>query len=65
MKIKDLVQNKEFDINCNFIIEDYDGNVMFNSIENMWCDLECYLNNEIGYITARLYNDMPIIVFEI
>lgn len=65
MKIKDLVQNNGFDMNCNFIIEGYDGRVLFNSLEDPWGDIESYLNNWIGYITTHMYNDIPIIVFEI
>lgn len=65
MKIKDLVQNNGFDMNCNFIIEGYDRRVLFNSLEDPWGDVESYLNNWIGYITTRMYNDIPIIVFEI
>lgn len=65
MKIKDLVQNKEFDMNCNFVIEEHDKRIVFNSLEDPCGDIESYLKNEIGYITTRLHEGIPIIVFEI
>lgn len=67
MKIKDIVCNKNFDINCDFIIEscDEDMNIV-DVFDSSWDNeiSEELLEKEVGYITTTLVGSCPVLIIQ-
>lgn len=67
MKIKDIVCNETFDINCDFIIESCDKDMnIIDVFDSSWDDNipEELLEKEIGYITTTLVGFCPVLVIQ-
>ena len=67
MKIKDIVCNENFDINCDFIIESCDKDLNIVDVFDSSCgnDIsEELLEKEIDYITTALVGFCPVLIIQ-
>lgn len=67
MKIKDIICNEKFDLNCDFIIEscDQDMNIIdiFDSDKHFDITSDL-LGKEISYITTTLVGMRPVLIIQ-
>ena len=67
MKIKDIIYNENFDLNCDFIIESCDKDMNIADIFDSAKDSdvpESVLEKEISYITTTLVSFCPVLIIQ-
>lgn len=67
MKIKDILYNENFDLNCDFIIESCDNDVCIIDVFDSSWDNEIpeeLLEMEVSYITTTLVGACPVLIIQ-